>query len=170
MGIALSGNKKETLTDTEIIERARLLGMVMEDEAPEPSNLDSSPSADPADQEQDEQKNPAETEDSQDTESPEEAEDSQGTDTVEPDSEAQNNTTEQDNYMEEVVKIEIKAGEYSDVVCQKLYQEGLIQDAEEFNQYLTQKGADASIRVGVHQIPRGSSQDEIIRILQEKAQ
>ena len=33
MGIALSGNKKETLTDAEIIERARLLGMVMEEEA-----------------------------------------------------------------------------------------------------------------------------------------
>ena len=32
MGIALSGNKKETLTDAEIIERARLLGMVMEEE------------------------------------------------------------------------------------------------------------------------------------------
>ena len=35
MGIALSGNKKEKLTDTEIIERARLLGMVMAEEAPE---------------------------------------------------------------------------------------------------------------------------------------
>ena len=33
MGIALSGNKKETLTDAEIIERARLLGMVMEEES-----------------------------------------------------------------------------------------------------------------------------------------
>ena len=31
MGIALSGNKKEKLTDAEIIERARLLGMVMEE-------------------------------------------------------------------------------------------------------------------------------------------
>ena len=33
MGIALSGNKKEKLTDAEIIERARLLGMVMEEDS-----------------------------------------------------------------------------------------------------------------------------------------
>ena len=43
MGIALSGNKKEALTDTEIIERARLLGMVMKDEIQESSDLDSPP-------------------------------------------------------------------------------------------------------------------------------
>ena len=35
MGIALSGNKKETLSDIEIIERARLLGMVMPEESQE---------------------------------------------------------------------------------------------------------------------------------------
>ena len=37
MGIALSGNKKETLTDAEIIERAKLLGMVMEEGTKESS-------------------------------------------------------------------------------------------------------------------------------------
>ena len=40
MGIALSGNKKEKLTDTEIIERAKLLGMVMADESSEAGGTD----------------------------------------------------------------------------------------------------------------------------------
>ena len=40
MGIALSGNKKEKLTDTEIIERARLLGMVMAEEAQDEGSQD----------------------------------------------------------------------------------------------------------------------------------
>ena len=43
MGIALSGNKRETLTDAEIIERARLLGMVMEEEAKEPAEDEEPP-------------------------------------------------------------------------------------------------------------------------------
>ena len=41
MGIALSGNKKEKLTDTEIIERAKLLGMVMAEEASDAGGTDS---------------------------------------------------------------------------------------------------------------------------------
>lgn len=40
MGIALSGNKKETMTDTEIIERARLLGMVMQEDIDNPPEIE----------------------------------------------------------------------------------------------------------------------------------
>lgn len=43
-------------------------------------------------------------------------------------------------------------------------------DAEEFNAYMTQKGVDDSLRIGVHLIPAGSTPDEIIAILQEKPQ
>ena len=53
MGIALSGNKKETLTDAEIIERARLLGMVMEEKKEESTEQESVDK-----QKENEQKNP----------------------------------------------------------------------------------------------------------------
>ena len=67
-----------------------------------------------------------------------------------------------------MIKIEIKQGEFSDVVSQKLFQAGLIPDAEKFNAYMTQKGVDDSLRVGEHMIPEGAAVDEIIAILQEK--
>ena len=66
--------------------------------------------------------------------------------------------------------LEIKQGEFSDVVSKKLFQAGLIPDADKFNAYMTQKGVDDSLRVGVHLIPVDATADEIIEILQEKPQ
>ena len=65
------------------------------------------------------------------------------------------------------VQFEIKSGEFSDTISNKLFQAGLISDAEAFNKYLTQKGADQNLRVGVYEIPMGSTQDEIIEIFQK---
>ncbi|MCI8495439.1 MAG: endolytic transglycosylase MltG [Lachnospiraceae bacterium] len=158
MGIALSGNKKEALTDTEIIERARLLGMVMKDEIQESSDLDSPPVKESDEKDQDEEPEPGE----------DEFEGNESDNNESEENEPQQEEAKENGLMQEVVQIEIKPGEYSDVVCKKLYEAGLISDAEEFNQYLTNKGADASIRVGVHQIPRDATQDDIIKILQQK--
>lgn len=158
MGIALSGNKKEALTDTEIIERARLLGMVMKDEIQESSDLDSPPVQESDEKDQDEEPEPGE----------DEFEGNESDNNESEENEPQQEEAKENGLMQEVVQIEIKPGEYSDVVCKKLYEAGLISDAEEFNQYLTNKGADASIRVGVHQIPRDATQDDIIKILQQK--
>ena len=69
-----------------------------------------------------------------------------------------------------VVELEIKEGEFSDVISKKLYQAGLIPDAEKFNTYMTQKGVDDSLRIGVHLIPMGASADEIIDILKARPQ
>lgn len=65
-----------------------------------------------------------------------------------------------------MVEVEIKQGEYSDVISKKLFQAGLIPDAEKFNAYMTQKGVDDSLSIGIHLIPVGSTVDEIIEILQ----
>lgn len=169
MGIALSGSKKETLSDAEIIERAKLLGMELEGEL------------DP-DKKEPEQESPA----GQDPNTtPEEQPDEEGSgedagessDDPESDKEPDSDLPDSGNVVqqpsgeaEDVVELEIKEGEFSDVVSKKLFQAGLIPDAEKFNAYMTQKGADDSLRIGVHLIPKGSSADEIIDILQEKPQ
>lgn len=171
MGIALSGNKKEALTDAEIIERARLLGMVMEEgeadadkgssqQEGEPTSQDPNKEAGKDTTKQDSQTNKGET-------------GSDGGEGDKPDTAAQDsgNVGSQSAVNEDgMVELEIKQGEFSDVVSRKLFQAGLIPDADEFNAYMTQKGADDSLRIGVHLIPIDATADEIIEILQEKPQ
>ncbi len=213
MGIALSGNKKETMTDTEIIERARLLGMVMPEDVKDdsPAEEEKTPSDDKdsrpetgdknagskkdnqaesdkkadsqlkTDKAEDSQSKTDKAEDSkkddnktqkeetdkktdsqQNKNQPDKASDSQQKDTG-----AAGNGTAQKPSTQEMVEIEIKAGDYSAAVSQTLKQAGLITDADAFNKYLTQKGVDQNLRVGVYQIPKGATQDEIIEILQK---
>lgn len=182
MGIALSGNKKETLTDAEIIERARILGMIMEEEVSE----DSEQKTDSSNSEQKKETDQAQTKGSEDQKVQKENSDKDTS--KDPASEEKNSKEseekesdtekeeEKDNSAsgkkpvsgekQEMIKLEIKKGEYSDVISQKLFQAGLIPDAEKFNLYLTQKGVDDTLRVGTYQIPAGSTVDEIIKILQ----
>ncbi len=184
MGIALSGNKKETMTDTEIIERARLLGMVMPEEAEEPSEAE-----DGQKQPEDKKSKPEEPENgkSQDLTTDKTSDgsktdsqtaggneaDAQKTDESKAgennaeDSSDKNQSVNKPDSSQETVQFEIKSGEYSDTISRKLFQAGLISDAEAFNKYLTQKGADQNLRVGVYEIPIGSTQDEIIAIFQK---
>lgn len=204
MGIALSGNKKETMTDTEIIERARLLGMVMPEEEEKDAPADDKKEQSPDEDSKPETKNDAaqdkadskakddkkeddkakedktetgnkandktvkkEADNKQDNkedknQSGDKAKDPQKTDTNTPD----NNAAQQPS-KGEMVEVEIKAGDYSAAVSQTLLKAGLISDADAFNKYLTQKGVDQNLRVGVYQIPKGATQDQIIEILQK---
>lgn len=177
MGIALSGNKKETMTDTEIIERARLLGMVMPEDTEDISE-EEEPSENKA-------KNPNRTEnrepeskvnDNQEKDSKDEQEQTdkeqdgeQDENPIDNPPQADNNAdTVQQTPSQEMVQIEIKPGDYSAAISQTLLQAGLISDAESFNKYLTEKGVDQNLSVGIYQIPAGSTPDQIIDILQKK--
>ena len=205
MGIALSGNKKETMTDTEIIERARLLGMVMPEDAdedaladgekqtaddkdPQPetgdkNTEDKSGSKAGDDKKEDSQAKEAkaldgnkeddktvkqETDKKQDSQQDKNQSGNKAGDSQKTDTNAANDNAAQQPSTQEMVEIEIKAGDYSAAVSQTLLRAGLISDADAFNKYLTQKGVDQNLRVGVYQIPKGSTQDQIIEILQKK--
>lgn len=163
MGIALSGKEKEKLTDAEIIERARLLGMVMEEEQEEePDNIED-------DLEDSDNQNPQTQDGVSDNNQESQEPSTQGEETnipeepVSPEASGETPVTEP-----EIKVIEVLPGEYSDVVSQKLFEAGLIPDAAAFNKYLMDSGQDQNIMVGAHQIPVGASQDEIIKILGEK--
>lgn len=184
MGIALSGNKKEAMTDTEIIERARLLGMVMPEEAEEfseaedgqeqpedkktkPEEPEKGKSQDlTKDQTSDGSQNDNKTADGNKADAQKTDENKDGEDKEESSSD-KNQSANMPESSQGIVKFEIKSGEYSDTISRKLFQAGLISDAEAFNKYLTQKGADQNLRVGVYEIPVGSTQDEIIEIFQK---
>ena len=173
MGIATSGREKEKLTDAEIVERARILGMVMAEENEEESKKAEL---------KEEIKEDTKEKDSKDT--PKESQKDSQKDSTEKDKQdnqkdSQKDSTEKDKQPEqtkkdetaagtEMKKVEVLPGEYSDVVSQKLFDAGLITDAVAFNKYLSASGKDQTIMPGVHQIPMGANQEEIIRILGEK--
>ncbi len=177
MGIALSGNKKETLTDAEIIERARLLGMVMEEEAGS-GKEDFQQERDgqgevPEEGAESGSEKGSKTQDGQPDKEKSEDDGKEEKSGEQPDTAAQdpeNVGSNASNNENGIVELEIKQGEFSDVVSKKLFQAGLIPDADKFNAYMTQKGVDDSLRVGVHLIPVDATADEIIEILQEKPQ
>ncbi|MDE6903463.1 MAG: hypothetical protein K2P76_00680 [Lachnospiraceae bacterium] len=66
------------------------------------------------------------------------------------------------------VRFEIGGGEYSDVICKKLQQANLIDSAEEFNKFLIANDYDNLILPGVYAIPKGSTYEEIAKLLTTK--
>lgn len=164
MGIALSGKEKEKLTNAEIVERARLLGMVMEEETEEPKQSEESQESEkdnPDNSKEEETQNNQDNQDNPENQIPQ----VESQEPVAPETPAEQPVAEP-----EIKTIEVLPGEYSDVVSQKLFEAGLIADANAFNKYLMDSGQDQNIMVGAHQIPAGSSEEEIIKILGEKPQ
>lgn len=70
----------------------------------------------------------------------------------------------------EKVRFEIRGGEFSDTVCQKLKEAGLVDDAAAFNTYLIQKDYDNAILPGVYDIPKDSTYEEIAALLTTKVE
>ena len=135
-----AGNSK--MTDQQVIERAKELGMV------EPGTsikdlLDNNSSKTEVETASD-----SETETSQVTEA-----DTATEATTESATEATSEeTTEQP---EETVEITIARGSASDTVCQQLKDAGMIEDAAEFDKYLIDNGYASRIRVGTHILSKG---------------
>ncbi len=142
--IAFRGHKNE-LSDEEIIAQAKQLGMVMQEETETENVLGETettesdiPVTKPEDTE-----NVSNTEDVIDTEG------------------SQDLTVE-------MIDFTIKKGDSSNSVALELYIDGLVDDADAFNQYMVGNGYDSFILVGTVQIPKGASYEEIAKILTEK--
>ncbi len=70
----------------------------------------------------------------------------------------------------EKIRFEVGRGEYSDVICRKLAEAGLIDDADAFNKFLIQENYDNFILPGVYDIPKGSTYEEIAVLLTTKVE
>ncbi len=152
-------NPKEKLTDTEIKERAKALGMVEETEeedkalseilenikptinpsaaptiAPEPTSLPE-PTLTP-------------------TPTPQP--------TPTPAVEIPENEKRDGENIGELVTFTIKSGMSSGKVADMLVEKGLIKDSKEFNQFIVKEGKASVIRVGTYTLPKGVSYDEIV--------
>ena len=73
-------------------------------------------------------------------------------------------STESDDGGDFVI-ITVDRGNGSDTVAKKLAAAGLVANASEYDKWLMQNGYDRSIAAGAHKIPKGASQEEIAKII-----
>lgn len=71
-------------------------------------------------------------------------------------------TTDSDVEYKQVV---IPSGSSTDVVAGVLKQAGLVVNVDDFTYQVQQMGVEGQIQAGTHNIPRGSSMEEVIKIL-----
>ena len=185
LGIGL-GSRKETLSNEEIKERARTLGMVEESitvaeaAAQKEEEAQEKVTADPVPEENAE--GDAETIVSAEPEvssepavsvsaAPETSEEPKVSAASEPEASEKPNASAASEPVastapaKEIVDITINPGEGSYVISQKLEQSGLVDDATEYDAYLCDNGYHTKLRAGVHKIPMGSTREEIAKLL-----
>ena len=176
-------NHGSSMSDSQIIEKAKTLGMVETENSSEmktdnktdnktDEKIDTSePDTSTADTSTDEDTqtgtdntdadNTTDTADA-DTTAPSDAaatdsaaSDAAGADAAQP----QQNTT---------FTITVGGGDTCRMIAERLQTAGIIDDAEKFRVYMGQKGVDQFIADGSHEIPYGASYDDIINILTQK--
>lgn len=165
MGIA-SGSRKETLSNEEIKERAKALGMVEESTlladvekitpSPEAASAStpmptSTPETTPA---------PTPSPEAVSTPTPEPV--SAPVPTPEPSSQEEQGES---NAAASTVTIQVNRGDGSFTVSRKLEEAGLVSSAAEFDLYLCQNGYDKRLNVGSFEIPAGADEEQIAKIL-----
>lgn len=65
----------------------------------------------------------------------------------------------------EVVSITVESGMWSEKICQKLQELGVVDNAEELDEYLCEKGYASNIQPGIYKIKKGASYEEIAKAL-----
>lgn len=189
MGISLGGTK-EKLSDEEIRERARQLGMVESTvlaslENKDENNKDDSLEGSSQKETQPDTTEPGTTEPDtkeQAIAEPDTAEsgnadpDTAGPGTTEPDT-IDPGAAEPDTMAPEdaepgntadMAVLTIERGESSVTVSRALEELGLVADAKEYDRYLCSNGYDKSIAVGTYQIPIGSDEETIAKVITKK--
>ena len=185
MGVTQDG-RKETLSDREIMERAAELGMVeaggsladmaeaATQEEKEEEALTAQMPGNEVEEKPSEESTEAPTE--KPTETPTETLEEMATEkpTETPTETPTEKPTETPKATAEetlskassgTVLIEVKSGEGSYTICQKLVEKGLITSATEFDNYLYTGGYDRKLRAGSFEIPEGAQPEEIAKIL-----
>lgn len=183
--LALAGGGKESLTDEEIIARAKELGMVesvtlsqltseqnsettceevsenMSEELSEETMGDISTEEEITEPVSDVNEEEGGSESASDNVSEESNSEEDESETAsEPESQ-----TPSSEVIDEYVVIEVGGGDGSDMVSVKLEAAGLVEDARMYDDFLCANGYDKILQTGVHEIPRTADWDTIAEIL-----
>jgi hypothetical protein len=162
-------NPKETLTDAEIRERAKALGMEDVKEKEEQAlgeilgnnKLSVTPAVSPTLEPTPElTSTPEPTTTPEPTPSPEPTPEPTLTPTPTVEIPKDNNRDGENNG--ELITFKVEPGMSSGKVAVMLVEIGLIKDADDFNQYIVKQGKASVIRVGTYTLPKGASYEDIV--------
>lgn len=175
--VAFNTSGSKEISDKEVIERARKLGMVEEkssvkdlfvsdkkdkDSAKEKKTEDSSSEKKKNDKKTTEEEKTTQTKTTEVTTEQTTTEQTTEEKTTEQKTEASTEaTTEKQEESAKEVTITIKGGMSSYPVCQMLQEIGVIKDAMDFDNYLIKNGYASRISVGTHTLKIGMSYEEI---------
>lgn len=159
MGVALGG-KEEQLSDVEIVERARELGMV--DKQALLNELENNSAEEEQQTSQPPETEPVQTQQTQEETSEEESQptEEESTPQAEPES-----SQEQPG---EEISLTISKGDTSVSVSSRLAELGLVASASEYDRFLCDNGYDKKLVTGTYQIPSGSTKEAIAEIITGK--
>lgn len=180
-------NHGSSMSDSEIIEKAKALGMV---ETEDSSGMKSDKKTDNKTDEKSDKKidtsepdtSTADTSTAEDTQTDTDNADADNTtgtadaDTTAPSDVAATDPAAADSAGAEAAQtqqnttftITVGGGDTCRMIAERLQTAGIIDDAEKFRVYMGQKGVDQFIADGSHEIPYGASYDDIINILTQK--
>lgn len=166
---AASGGKKDKMSDAEIKVRAAELGMVEAQTEGVLADLEQMPQEETDSSEGLPSPEPEETPSPKPEETPspepEETPSPEPEETPSPKPEETPSPEPEETDLSESIIIEIKEGESSYAVCQKLEGAGLITSASAFDAYLYENGVDRKLRIGSYEIPAGADPETIAEIL-----
>ena len=171
------GGQKETLTDAEIVERAKSLGMVessvLSADLGDKEDISVNDISE-ADQQEVMPETETETADNTEQSKPETADDTEqtkpettdNTEQTKPEKETEaDNPEEEETVTEKRYVVTIYSGDGSRTVANRLEEMGVIEDAAEVDRYLCQNGYDKRLTTGNHEINAGADEKEIAEAL-----
>lgn len=150
-------DNKQSMSDTEIIEKAKTLGMV------EAKNI----SGTVADEYNSEKTDSSATNSDASSQKAETEQEDTQQEATQPAADAKQETVEPQDAVT-TYTISVTSQDTCRTIAEKLKALNLVDDAEQFRIYMGQKGADHFIADGEHVIPQGASYDDIITILTQK--
>ena len=150
-------DNKQSMSDTEIIEKAKTLGMV------EAKNI----SGTVADEYNSEKTDSSATNSDASSQKAETEQEDTQQEAAQPAADAKQETVEPQDAVT-TYTISVTSQDTCRTIAEKLKALNLVDDAEQFRIYMGQKGADHFIADGEHIIPQGASYDDIITILTQK--
>lgn len=167
---AVNRNQKVTISDDEIVKRAKEMGMLTQNEV-EDARMDASldkikNNLEETSPEPDKTIIPAASVEPTKTKEPiKSVKPSISTKPVEKKTESASKSDTVKKNSRNMVSITIQSGMVSSSISKYLYEQGLVQNAEDFNDYLRDSDQATKVRAGEYEIPKGSSYKEIIDIL-----
>lgn len=164
--MAFQGEVSDQMTDAEIIEKAKELGMTEQEDQIGDLLKDKENTSEQEDSEQ----NSGDTTDaaaSLEEQTTQAASTAIQEQTTEEKKTTEKNTENKKNSEKDTVELTIERGSSSYPVCQKLQELGMIKDASEFDTYLVENGYASRIRVGTHKLDKGMSFKEIAEAISD---